>query len=198
MSTRKAQQSEATRDELIAVARRHFAEKGYADTATEDLVRAAGMTRGALYHHFKDKKDLFRAVVETVEGELGPRIMAAAKPGADAWSFLLGAIDTYLDACLERDIQQIILIDGPSVLGWDDWREIEEKYGLSLVAGGLTAAMAQGFIKEQPVGPLAHLVLAAVNEAGLVIARSDDVAAARAEVGGALNRLLEGLQKERR
>jgi AcrR family transcriptional regulator len=194
MSTRKAQQSEATRAELIAVARRHFAEHGYANTATEGIVREAGVTRGALYHHFKDKQDLFRAVVETVESELGPRIMASATPGADAWTFLLEANQTYLDACLERDVQQIILIDGPSVLGWDEWRQIEEKYGLALVSQGLMAAMAGGFIPRQPVGPLAHLLLAAVNEAGLVIARSEDVAAARAEVGVALNRLLEGLR----
>jgi AcrR family transcriptional regulator len=152
------------------------------------------MTRGALYHHFKDKRDLFRVVFETIEGELGPRILAAATPGADSWTFLVEACQTFLDACLDQDVQQIILIDGPSVLGWDEWRQIEEKYGLALVAGGLSAAMAGGFIKEQPVAPLAHLVLAAVNEAGLVIARSDDVAKARAEVGSALMRVLEGLR----
>ena len=122
--------------------------------------------------------------------------MAAATPGADPWTFLVDAMRTYLDACLERDIQQIILIDGPSVLGWDDWRKIEEQYGLALVSAGLHGAMARGFIKEQPVAPLAHLILAAVNEAGLVIARSDDVAAARAEVGAALMRVLEGLRSQ--
>jgi AcrR family transcriptional regulator len=194
MSTRKAQQSEQTRAELIAVARRLFAERGYANTATEDLVREAGLTRGALYHHFNDKQDLFRAVFETIEAELGPLIMANATPGADPWTFLLEATQTYLDACLRRDIQQIILIDGPSVLGWDEWRKIEEKYGLALVAGGLTAAINAGLIKQQPVAPLAHLILAAVNEAGLVIARSDDVAKAREEVGSALMRVLEGLR----
>ena len=194
MSSRKAAQSESTRAELVAVARRLFAEHGYANTSTEEIVRSAGMTRGALYHQFKDKKDLFRAVAETVESELGPMIMARAKPGEDAWTFLVGACNTFLDACLERDVQQIILIDGPSVLGWDEWRSIEEKYGLALVNAGLTQAMAQGFIAPQPVPPLARLLLAAVNEAGLVIARSADVQAARAEVGAALERVLNGLR----
>ena len=120
--------------------------------------------------------------------------MAKATPGADPWTFLVEALSTYLDACLDRDIQQIILIDGPSVLGWDEWRQIEEKYGLAFVAGGLTAAMNAGLIKEQPVAPLAHLILAAANEAGLVIARSDDVAKAREEVGAALTGVLEGLR----
>jgi AcrR family transcriptional regulator len=196
MSSRKAQQSEATRGDLIATARRLFAERGYAGTPTEDIVREAGVTRGALYHHFKDKKDLFRAVAEAVESELGPMIMAKAKPGADAWTFLVDACGTFLDACLERDVQQIILIDGPSVLGWDEWRAVEEKYGLALVNAGLTNAMAQGEFEQQPVAPLARLLLAAVNEAGLVIARSDNVQATRAEVGASLLRLLQGLRKK--
>jgi hypothetical protein len=119
--------------------------------------------------------------------------MAAATPGADAWTFLVEACQTFLDACLDRDVQQIILIDGPSVLGWDEWRKIEERYGLALVSGGLSAAMAGGFIRTAR-RPLAHLILAAVNEAGLVIARSDDVAAARVEVGAALIEVLEGLR----
>lgn len=194
MSTRKASQSEATRADLIDVARKLFAERGYARTPTEEIVRQAGLTRGALYHHFKDKRDLFRAVVHIVEAELGPKIGANMKPGADAWTNLVGACETFLDACLERDLQQIILIDGPSVLGWDEWRAVEEQYGLSLVAAGLASCMAGGFIPQQPVAPLAHLLLAAVNEAGLVIARSSDVKAARAEVGAAMLRLLEGLR----
>ena len=194
MSTRKAAQSEATRGDLIATARRFFAERGYAGVSTEEIVREAGMTRGALYHHFKDKQDLFRAVAETVESELGPRIMARATPGADAWTFLIEATQTFLDACLEPDVHQIILIDGPSVLGWDEWRSIEEKYGLALVEAGLTAAMAQGFVAQQPVGPLARLLLAAVNEAGLTIARSSDQPAARTEVGAALRRVMDGLR----
>jgi AcrR family transcriptional regulator len=194
MTSRKAQQAEATRGDLIVVARKLFAERGYAGTPTEEIVREAGVTRGALYHHFKDKQDLFRAVAETVESELGPMIMSKATPGADAWTFLVEACGTFLDACLRRDVHQIILIDGPSVLGWEEWRSIEEKYGLALVEAGLTRAMADGFLAKQPVAPLARLLLAAVNEAGLTIARASDVQAAREEVGASLRRLLEGLR----
>jgi AcrR family transcriptional regulator len=195
MSTsRKALQSESTRTELVAVARRLFAERGYADTPTEELVREAGMTRGALYHHFKDKRALFEAVFEDVERDLMMGIGAKANPKADAWQRLLDACGAFLDACLERDVQQIVLIDGPSVLNWDRWREIEEQYALGAIEAMLQASIDGGFLPPQPVGPLAHLVLAAVNEAGLVIAKSSDVSAARREVGDSLQRLLNGLR----
>jgi AcrR family transcriptional regulator len=195
MSTgRKAQQSESTRAELVAVARRLFAERGYADTPTEELVREAGMTRGALYHHFKDKRALFEAVFEDVEQSLMAKIGASVDPKADAWGRLLGACNAFLDACLDRDVQQIVLIDGPSVLSWDGWRQIEDRYALGAIIAMLQACVDEGFLAAQPVEPLAHLVLAAVNEAGLVIAKSPDVKAARKEVGTSLERLLLGLR----
>jgi AcrR family transcriptional regulator len=195
MSTRKELQSEATRADLVAAARRLFADPGYAATSIEEVVRAAGMTRGALYHHFHDKRDLFRAVFEDVEQSVMSRISVLLQDGAsDPWAALVRATNAYLDACLERDVQQIILIDGPSVLGWDTWREIEERYALGAIVALLQASRAQGQIAEQPLQPLAHLILASVNEAGLLIARSRDVRSARTEVGGSFARLLEGLR----
>jgi AcrR family transcriptional regulator len=178
----------------VAVARRLFAERGYSDVSTEELVRAAGVTRGALYHHFKDKRALFEAVFEDVEASLMANTAAAMVRNADAWGTLLSACNSFLDACVEPDVGQIVLIDGPSVLGWETWREIEDRYALGAVISLLQASVDAGFVAQQPPAPLAHLVLAAVNEAGLVIARSDDVASARAEVGGALERLLDGLR----
>jgi AcrR family transcriptional regulator len=195
MSTgRKALQSESTRAELVAVARRLFAERGYADTPTEELVREAGMTRGALYHHFKDKRALFEAVFEDVEQSLMAKIAASVDHAADAWTRLLKSCSVFLDTCLDRDVQQIVLIDGPSVLDWDRWREIEERYALGAIEAMLQASIDGGFLAPQPVAPLAHLVLAAVNEAGLVIARSSDVKAARKEVGASFEGLLNGLR----
>jgi AcrR family transcriptional regulator len=182
----------ATRAGLIAAARRLFGERGYAAVSIEEIADAAGVTRGALYHHFEDKRALFRDAFEDVERSLV--MTSAASPEKDAWTNLLAGCSAFLDACLERDVQQIVLIDGPSVLGWDEWRAIEDDYGLALVSAGLKAVMAAGYIKQQPVGPLAHLLLAAINEAGLVIARAPDVAAARAEVGATLEGLLEGLR----
>ena len=195
MSTgKKAQQSETTRAELVAVARRLFSERGYAETPTEELVRQAGMTRGALYHHFKDKRALFEAVFEDVEQSLMMKIGSSVDPKANAWQRLLNACNLFLDACLDRDVQQIVLIDGPSVLNWDGWREIEERYALGAIIAMLQASIDEGFLAPQPVEPLAHLVLASVNEAGMVIAKSDDVKAARKEVGASFERLLNGLR----
>ena len=195
MSTgRKAEQAESTRAELVAVARRLFADRGYAATPTEDLVRAAGMTRGALYHHFRDKRALFQAVFEDVEQSQMMGLAKLMDPEADAWTNLSRSFNAFLDACVERDVQQIVLIDGPSVLGWDTWREIEDRYALGATVAGLQQAMDEGFIAPQPVAPLGHLLLAAANEAGLVIAKSGDVKAARKEVGAALERLLAGLR----
>lgn len=194
MSTRKEQQSEATQTELIAVARKLFADPGYADTSIEDVVQAAGMTRGALYHHFRDKRDLFRAVFEDVERSVMMQIGGVLASASDPWAALSRAASAYLDTCLERDVQQIILIDGPSVLGWDTWREIEERYALGAILALLQAAENAGQIAKQPLTPLAHLILAAINESGLLIARSPDVRAARKEVGESLDRMLAGLR----
>jgi len=184
----------ATSAALIAGARRLFGERGFAAVSIEEIADEAGVTRGALYHHFDDKRALFRAVFEDVERGLVPMMTTAASPEKDAWKNLLAGCSAFLDACLQRDVQQIVLIDGPSVLGWDEWRAIEDDYGLALVSAGLKAVMAAGFIRQQPVAPLAHILLAAINEAGLVIARAPDVAAARAEVGSTLEGLLEGLR----
>jgi AcrR family transcriptional regulator len=153
------------------------------------------MTRGALYHHFKDKRALFQAVFEDVEQSLMMGVGRAVDPEGDPWESLGRAASGFLDTCLERDVQQIVLIDGPSVLGWDTWREIEERYALGAIISLLQASMDAGIVAQQPVAPLAHLVLASVNEAGLVIARSPDVKAARQEVGNALMRLLNGLKR---
>jgi AcrR family transcriptional regulator len=192
MSTgRKAAQAESTRAELIAIARKLFAEGGYAATPIEEIVRTAGMTRGALYHHFQDKRALFRAVFEELEREVVGSAAAAASPRANAWQNLRAGCAAFLDACLANDVQQIVLVDGPSVLGFEEWRAIEEQYGLAAVSAGLSAAMAGGFIKRQPVKPLAELLLAAINQAGLSIARDTS---SRREVGAALERLLEGLR----
>jgi AcrR family transcriptional regulator len=191
---RKAAQSEATRAALLAVARSLFADRGYARVSTEEIVRRAGVTRGALYHHFRDKRDLFRAVFEGVEQEVAERIAGAALAREDLWEQQLAAIDAYLDVCLEPAVQQIVMVDAPSVLGLSEWRDIEATYGLALVRGGLKAVMDAGLIEEQPVEPLAHLVFGALTEAGLVIAHAQDVEGARAEVGAAIERLLEGLR----
>jgi AcrR family transcriptional regulator len=193
MSSR-ARQSEATRGKLLRVGRDLFARRGYSGVATEEIVRRAGVTRGALYHHFRDKRDLFAAVVEELEQEISQLVAQAATTQSDAWEQQRTAIGAYLDACLEPAVQRILLTDAPSVLGLTAWREIEARYGLGLVSAGLDAVMEAGFIEQQPVEPLAHLLLGALTEGGLLIARSEDRETARREVGEGVDRIMQGLR----
>jgi AcrR family transcriptional regulator len=197
VKSRKAEQSEATRAALIAAARELFTERGYAGVATEEIVQRAGVTRGALYHHFKDKRALFRAVVEELEQESVERVASAALAQKDPWKVQITALNAYLDGCLDPAVQAIVLVDAPSVLGPEEWREIEAQYGLALVRTGLESIMEAGLIEQQPVEPLAHLMLGALAEAGLMIARSEDPQKARQEVGRSVERLLEGLRIRR-
>ena len=190
-----ARRSEATQRKLVRVGRDLFARKGYTDVSTEEIVRRAGVTRGALYHHFRDKRDLFAAVVEQVEQEVMEGVAEAALAESDAWEQQRAAIGAYLDACLEPDVVRIVLVDAPSVLGLAAWREIEAQYGLALVQAGLQSIMEAGYIEEQPVEPLAHVLLGALTEGGLLIGRSEDRAAARRDVGDSLDRVLRGLRK---
>jgi AcrR family transcriptional regulator len=190
----KEAQGEATRAQLLATARALFGERGYAAVGTEEIVRSAGVTRGALYHHFDGKADLFRAVFEEMEAELAERIAGEALSQPDAWEAHLAAVELFLDACQDPEVQRIALVDAPSVLGWQTWREIEARYWLGLIKVSLQALMDAGLIAEQPVGPLAQTMLGALTEAGLYVAGADDVTAARAEMATVVRRLLEGLR----
>ena len=191
MSSR-ARQSEATRAKLLRTGRDLFARRGYNDVSTEEIVKRAGVTRGALYHHFRDKRDLFAAVVEQLEQEVVERVAATALAEGDPWEQQIAAIGAYLDVCLEPAVQRIVLTDAPSVLGLAAWREIEAKYGLALVQAGLQRLIEAGYLEAQPVEPLAHLMLGALTEGGLLIGRSDDRQAARREVGEGLDRIFKG------
>ncbi|HEX6117578.1 MAG TPA: helix-turn-helix domain-containing protein [Solirubrobacterales bacterium] len=195
--SRQAERSESTRARLIAAAQDLFAERGFADVGTEEIVRRAEVTRGALYHHFADKRDLFRAVHEGIEAglaeEIGARVAAEAEAGTDPREVLAIGARAFLDACERPEIARIALVESPAVLGWTEWREIDERYGLGLVTAALELGMEAGALRRRPVKPLAHLLLGAMGEAGMVIANADDAAAARREVEPALLGLLEGL-----
>lgn len=194
LKSRKAEQAESTRAALVEVALELFGERGYAGTSTEEIVQRARVTRGALYHHFRDKTDLFEAVVEETERQSVARLIAASQGGADAWERLRLGLRAFLDGCEEPAIQRILLLDAPSVLGWDKWREIDARYGFGLMKAGLQEAMERGIVRRQPLEPLAHLLLGAVMEGAMLIARAEDIAGTRAEVGETLERLLEGLR----
>lgn len=191
--------SAATRAALVAAARPLFAKRGFGRVGTETIVQAAGVTRGALYHQFADKAELFEAVYEAVEEDLTRRLgqrIAAAGASDPIEVMMLGA-EAWLDACGEQEVQQIVLLDGPAVLGWQRWRDIGLRYGLGLVEGMLAHAIEVGRIPPQPVSALAHVLVGALDEAGLYIARSEDPAAASEETRAVIARLIAGLADKR-
>jgi AcrR family transcriptional regulator len=185
--------SEATRQRLVTAARALFGARGFADVGTEEIVRAAGVTRGALYHQFRDKADLFAAVAEEIEAGIAERIASAAGVEADPVDALRSGARLFLDACAEPEVERIILLDAPAVLGWQAWRDLAGRYGLGLVQSGLQSAIEAGAIAPQPVAPLAHVLIGALNESALFVARAEDPAAAREECVAILDRILHGL-----
>jgi AcrR family transcriptional regulator len=190
----RPQRGEATRDALVAAGRALFAERGYAGVGTEEVVHRAGVTRGALYHHFRDKQDLFRAVFEQTEAEIMQTIDARVVGIADPLELLTTGVRAFLDACSDPVMMQIGVRDAPGVLGWEEWREIGNRHGLGLVTGGLQWAMDAGAIIRTDVRTLAHLLLSALSEASLLIASADDPRAARVEVERTLLALVNGLR----
>jgi len=195
VSPTQAERSAATRARLIGAARDLFAERGYAGVGTDEVVKRARVTRGALYHHFREKEDLFRAVHEQVEEELSDSIRRAlgGLSGAGPMELLHAGVAAFLDHCTDPAFARIALVDAPAVIGWIDWRAVDERHGLGLVTAGLQAAMAAGAVPERPVKPLAHLLLAAIGEAGMIVATAPDARQARAEVEPALTALIDGL-----
>jgi AcrR family transcriptional regulator len=192
----QAERSQGTREALIAAARNLFGERGYAAVGTEEIVRAAGVTRGALYHHFRGKRELLEAVYEQVEGEITQRIADGALSGSDPLEAMRAGAAEFLEHTLDPEVQRIVLLDAPAVLGWDRWREIAAGYGLGLIEASLQAAMDSGQIAKQPVKPLAHVLMGALDEAAMLVARAEDPDSARAEVGETLNSLLDGLRPQ--
>ena len=193
----QAERSESTRGALIEAARGLFAEHGYAGVGTEEIVRTAGVTRGALYHHFDGKRELFAAVYEQVEIELAQRIAAGAlaSNAESPLEAMRAGAEMFLQAATEPEAQRIALLDGPSVLGWDRWREIAAEHGLGLIEASLQAAIEAKAIEPQPVRPLAHVLMGALDEAAMLVARADDPETMRAEVGRTLDSLLNGLSR---
>lgn len=196
MSTRD-ERADATREALLRVARELFGTHGYAGVGTELIVERAGVTRGALYHHFDGKRELLRAVYEQYEAEVVTGIaaqMAEAQGATDPLELLRGGLAAFLDICTDRPFIQIALLDAPTVLGWAAWRDIAERYGLGLISAGLQAAMDAGQLRPQPIRPLAHIVSGAIDEAAMYIANAEDPVAARREIEPVLLSIVDGLR----
>ncbi|MET4429549.1 MULTISPECIES: TetR/AcrR family transcriptional regulator [unclassified Mycolicibacterium] len=191
----QAQRTAATRALLLAAGRELFATQGYAAVSTQAIVDAAGVTRGALYHQFGDKTGLFSEVYEQVEQDIVAAIsarIAAAGPTDQLEAMRVGA-RLFLEECSAPGVQRIVLIDAPSVLGWQRWREVGEKYGLGVIEAMLAQAISDGVIPEQPLRPTAHVLLGALDEAALFVARADDADAALRQMYSVCDRMISGI-----
>jgi AcrR family transcriptional regulator len=191
LSRTRAAQREATTAALITEARRRFARHGYAAVGLAEIVAAVGVTKGALYHHFGSKSGLFRSVVAQVQQEVADRVATAADAHATPWDQLVAGCEAFVSASTDPDVQQIMLIDAPAVLGWHEWRAMDEAGSGRLLVQVLSALVADGIIAPQPVEPLARLLSGAMNEAALWLAtRSADPVDLAATLS-ALRRMLE-------
>ena len=191
----QAERAAETREALIEAARPLFSAQGFAEVALETIVRAAGVTRGALYHHFADKTELFAAVFEKVEGEVAARMgeAIAASNQTDPVEIMRLGADFWLDVCSDPEVQRIVLVDAPAVLGWTRWTEIGDRYNTGMVRALLTNAVETGRIPPQPIEATVLTILGAMREATLYVARAEDHDQARKDAGAVMNRLIRAL-----
>ena len=196
-STRRtqAERTAATRARLLEAGRALFADEGYAAVSTQAIVDSAGVTRGALYHQFGDKAGLFAEVYEDVERDLVAAITARIVEEAptDQLEAMRVGARLFLQECSSPKVQRIVLIDAPSVLGWQRWREVGMKYGLGVVEAMLAQAMTDAVIPDQPLRPTAHVLLGALDEAALFVARADDPGEALRQMYVVCDRLISGI-----
>ena len=188
------ERSEATTRALVESARELFASEGYSDTQLDDVVRAAGVTKGALYHHFDGKADLFRAVFAQDQGRLAKMVSEAYHRQRDPWKGFFAGCRALMEANLDPATQRITLLDAPSVLGWEQMRAIQSKYCLRLVKEGLREAIAEGQIASRPIDPIAHLVMGAIFEGSMMVARANDQRAAAKRLLTELRTLLDAFR----
>ncbi|WP_063051332.1 TetR/AcrR family transcriptional regulator [Nocardia arthritidis] len=184
---------ENTRQTLLDTAARLFAEREYADLSAEELVRAAGLTRGALYHHFDGKKGLFEAVIDDLEQQAAQRIRAAIDSSTDPVERVERAMETFLDICTEPLYRHVVLLQGPIALGWRRWRELDQRHLSGLVVEAAHNLLDADRIQPHPPELLASAFYGALTEMSLSIAESDDLTHGRARAVELARALLNGL-----
>jgi len=187
------ERSDSTTSELVEVARRLFAADGYAATSLDDVVRGAGVTKGALYHHFGGKRDLFLAVYEREQQRLAQAQFEAFARQKGAWEGFFAGSRAFFEASLDPGVQRITLLDAPSVLGWETMREVEGRYALVQLHQGIEALIHDGHLAPRPVAPLANMLFGAMCEAAMMVARARDQRKATKEVLAELRAILEAL-----
>lgn len=190
----KASTAETIRT-LIDVARSHFAEYGYADTALESIVDQANMTRGAIYHHFRSKKELFRVVLEEVQREVAERVEHGASASEDVWEQLYLGCRAFIMAAVEDRNRRIMLIDGPAVLGWDVWREMDKTHSMRLLREQLGIMHDHGYFRKVSLDAMTNFISGGLNEMALWITNESLQANALDEAMKVLDVFLEGLKQ---
>jgi AcrR family transcriptional regulator len=191
---KQAERRAATTEAILRAGRRLFGERGFAATTMDDIAEAADVAKGAVYHHFKTKEAVFEAVFEQVSGDLVQDIDRAVRSEKDVLAAIVAGTQHYFAACAKGPSGQIILRDGPAVLGWERWREIDARHFGGKFPRALTVAMDAGLIARQPVEPLARLLLGAVTEAAVACAGRSDVLKAGSEYSRAFKSLVEALR----
>ncbi len=191
---RQAERSADTTSALLTSARALFGKRGYAAVSVGEVVARAGVTKGAIYHHFRDKRALLAAVVDELEAEMADEIRAVIADIDDPVDQLQAGCQTFLDGCLDPIARRIVLLDAPAVLGWQGARDIDMAHGLGIIVAILERGMTKGSIRRQSPRPLAHLFLGAAIEAGMLIAHAKDPRAERALVATPLVAWLESLR----
>jgi AcrR family transcriptional regulator len=186
-----------TRAALVAAARELFGAQGYAATPVEEIARSAGVTKGALYHHFTDKDDLFRAVVEAVKGDVTTVVGAAFLEAAtepDALDTVTRGCLAYIDVHRDPAVQRITVLDARAVLDAATRRDLDARYEVAVIRGALRRAVRLGVIDPQPLGPLAHVIAGGLSEACALLAEAEDETVVREEIRAVVSRLLSGLR----
>lgn len=190
---RRAERGEATRNHLLETATRLFTERGYDHTPIELVISEAGVSRGALYHHFPSKVALFDAALDAVQARVAVAVRDAARSAVTPLGALRAGCAAWLDLARDPVVRRIVILDAPGVVGWQRWREVDLRHSLGAVRVSLRRLAGEGRLPAQLVDVHAHVVLAAMTELALLIAQSDDVERESARADAALSRLLEGL-----
>jgi AcrR family transcriptional regulator len=178
-------------------ARKLFANRGFADTTIDDIAARAGVAKGAVYHHFSSKEEIFTRVVEAIQAELASaQIPAVSSRPRDPLDMISAGVLRYLQAICEPEIKRILLIDGPAVIGWQKWRDIDMRYFGALTKAALASALGDK-VPPREIEPLAHLLMGAIMEAALVCATAEHPRKLAKELSAGIRALLGGLVQPR-
>ncbi|MCX2734363.1 TetR/AcrR family transcriptional regulator [Saccharopolyspora sp. NFXS83] len=191
---RRVEHTESTRQALVDSAVVLFTKKGYAGTSLDEIAKRARVTKGALYHHFNGKQALFEAAFEEVETQVVRRLSAELFGSGNIWETVRAGLREFLKVCLEPSYQRIVVHEAPAVMGWERWREAEERFTFGVIREALRALVDAGEFTPLPVEALAHVVFGALSAGATTIAGSAQQKKTSAEVGEVVDAVMQGLR----